>query len=101
MADFAGRALVAVDAGFRQRVGIAMLRVAIRAAEEAQPRPVWTRKRVVLAQSVLGDPPGALARFAWAVASQDLSTSSTDAEIEQAVAQVWDAVAGVSVDDRR
>jgi len=99
MADFAARAQVAADAGFKTRVGIALTRVAIQVASESQPRPEWTRKRVDLGMTVLRDPQASAARFALMLASQDVPLSATDDELETFTRQVWDAVAGVSVVD--
>jgi hypothetical protein len=100
VADFATRAQVAVDVGFRTRVGIALTRVALRQSDETQPTPLWTRKRVQLAEAVLRDPQAMANRFALVVASQDVPLTATDDELETFVRQAWDAVAGVGVEDK-
>jgi len=100
MADFATRALVAADAGFRTRVGIALTRVAVAVADEAQTNPQVTRKRSELGATVLRDPQGSAVRFALMLASQDVPLTATDDELETLTRQVWNAVAGVSIIDR-
>lgn len=100
MVDFAARAQIAQDAGFRARVGIALTRVAVQVAAESQPRPDWTRKRVDLGATVLRDPQASANRFALMLASQDVPVDATDDTLETLCRQVWDAVAGVSAVDK-
>lgn len=100
MADFATRAQVALDAGFRSRVGIAITLVALQATSERQASPTWTRKRIDLAFTVLRDPQSAIVRFALALAALDLPLTATDAELAAKTHELWDGIAGVSPEDR-
>ena len=100
MPDFAARAAVAQDAGFRARIGIALTRVAVQVMGEAVATPTWTRKRASLAEAVLRDPQAMANRFALIVAANDIPTAATDAELETQVRDAWDSISGVLLEDK-
>lgn len=89
------------DATFRAKVKMAMVNAARQIANEARTvRNTVDQKRNALAVGVLTNPPTYLDRFAHAaVEAGPLTTSSTDANIDTAIAAVWNALAGVTAQD--
>ena len=67
---------------------------------EQVAKPVWNRKRVSLAESVLRDPQSMAVRFALIVAANDVPLAATDQELETQVRDAWDAIAGVELADK-
>ena len=66
--------------------------------------PQQHAKRYGLAVQVLSDPETAMLRFVWPVLANPTiagkGLDSTDGEIDYQIAQVWDALAGVTAADR-
>lgn len=102
MASFATRYTISQTSSFQVTVGIAVVRVAVSVApEQIAGHPVWTRKRGDLSRAVLADPQGVALRFALILASQDVAVDEPDASVENKVRDIWDAVAGVTAEDRK
>lgn len=96
-------AALAIDPVWRAKVTAAVVRTAVLvaaevAADEAAVRV--RRRRSALAREVLEAPEALAARFAWALAARGATGTETDADITDGVRRVWDAVAGVSDEDR-
>jgi hypothetical protein len=92
-------ATLAKDTTFREKVRVAAVKASISIVGEAQSADNRrTEKRHALGVAVLSD--GGLSKldsFAWAVASlTGISGSSTDTELENAVASIFGDLAGVS-----
>lgn len=96
---FTKSAALAVDAAFINRVtaSVAHYAVVLSAAYLAAPTENTPEKvRFLLARSVLSDPTGYGARFAWAIAA-DTGVDGTvdDGTISAKVASVWNVFAGI------
>jgi hypothetical protein len=99
MADYAARWTVSQDAGFQQRVCIAIARVAYQYTNEQGSTPTVDTKRRALAATVYSDPEAHMARFAMVLASQDVLVDDPDETIETMVYQVWDGMAAILTTD--
>lgn len=84
------------DSGqFSRRIRASMVKAAIAVAGEAAGTTPRSTLRRSLSVNVFTDLESYTKRFAVAVASQStIGLQSTDAEIDAAVASVWDAIAG-------
>lgn len=78
---------------FMQRVSMAVSAYALSIMNEAATTPNHVN-RMALVKAVLGNPPGWNAAFAQAFAAHGLDQSSTDTQIGNGPAAVWDAFAG-------
>lgn len=85
----------AQDATFRARVAIAMLNAAIAISAESSSGTAGHVARMALATNVLSAPDRWMPLFALAAVSDDATgPSATDAQIQNRVNSIWDAVAG-------
>ena len=100
MADFLTRFAVYNEGSFKARVGIAAAGVAYQAISEGSPTVVWTRKRAALAWQVLSDPVGVTDRFALILAALDVPVDVPDEALQNMIRSGWDALAGVTAEDR-
>jgi hypothetical protein len=99
---FTQLAELADDPVVRGRVRVAATRVAVTVAAEPVGDANWVKRRA-LAQILLdqepsrGDGSQVLDRFVWGVIGQmPLDSPPTDVQLQAIVADVWDALAGVS-----
>jgi hypothetical protein len=101
MADFAGRFIVYSTPAFKQRVGIALARVAYAVlGETTTGRHELNRKRWAMARLVLEDPIKLTDRFALLAAAHDVPAAEPDASLENIIREGFDQVAGVTPEDR-
>lgn len=96
---------LAEAASFRTRIKIAIVKAAVQVlAEAASATPEKTLKRHDLAIAVLSDPAGLAARFVWPIVANaaiaGAGLASPDGDLDFVVATVWDALAGVTIDDQ-
>lgn len=83
------------DAGFIARVRAAMAAAAVAVGNEARDFSQHSLLRAGLASEVLRDPDDWAPAFALAVAANPvITTSSVDGDIQFAIAERWDAIAG-------
>src|SRR5262245_6073266 len=96
---FTEQAALAKDPAFRDRVSVAIAKVAIQVQGEPQAgmtEAEWA-KRASLAGQVLQQPAAWLDQFSMAVVTNSTITgTSPDNDIEFTVTSVWSDVAGVS-----
>jgi len=94
---FTDQAALAIHDIFRQRVRIAVARVAVTVAfEPSTGDAARDAKRKDLATNTLNNPDDHLNRWAWSLASQDnITYTSTDSALQNGVTQGWNAMAGV------
>ncbi len=92
---------LSLDATFRGKMRMAAVNAARQIASEARTvRNVVDQKRNSLAVAVLNDPPKYLDRFVHAaIEAGALTLASTDAQIDTALAAVWNFLAGVTPQD--
>lgn len=82
-----------MDAEFRHRVLMGALASAVNIGNEAVNTPDHAN-RVLLAKAVTNNPILWMESFALVLASQNLDNSSTDAQITNSLASVWNTMAG-------
>lgn len=99
MTAYSARYTLAQDATFQGRCAVAATITAEQYTSETAETVELDRKRRALAVTVLGNPAGLGARFALAVAAQDVLAADTDDTIQTMVYQQWDGMAGVNADD--
>lgn len=95
--------------GFQQQVQMSVFKAALSiSSEAATTHPILDQKRHTLAMQVLGasaagfgTPNGSLnMQFVWAAIETGLTGTPTDAQVDTAVASVWNGIAGVSARDQ-
>jgi hypothetical protein len=107
---FSDAATLAADTAWQGRVTACGILVANSVIGEAPGDPgagdkiPHRRKRAALAESILTNPVGMTSRLAWdlAVATYAFggAGSISDADLQAVARNVWDAMAGVSYEDR-
>lgn len=100
MASFLTRFGVYNDNTFKARVGIAAVGAAVAVASENVMRPAVNRKRAALSALVLANPATVADRFALILAAQDVPVDEPDEALQNHIRDVWDAIAGVTAEDR-
>lgn len=99
MTAYSARYTLSQDATFQGRCGVAATIAAEQFTSETGATVELDRKRRALAVAVLGNPAGLAARFALAVAAQDVVAADTDDTIQTMVYEQWDGMAGINADD--
>jgi len=89
------------DPVFQGRVRMATVHAAVAIVNEAATaRQNVDRKRHILAVAVLNNPSGMVSAFTQAaIEANALVSASTDAQLDVAIASIWNGMAGVSVTD--
>lgn len=98
--SYAADLTLATTGSFQNQVEMSMVKAAVAIANEARTtHNAIDQKREDLASRVLNSPSSFVTAFSFACVETGLTGTPTDAQVDTAVASVWNGIAGVKSSD--